>query len=82
MPRIEMDWSGSEPVAVYNGRMWYPVVQWWDDMTWADIAWTGERTLSVNVGISLMITLSSGRCLFDKVFKALEYDQEHLIQHS
>ena len=77
MSRITMDWSGPEPVAVYNGRMWHPAVQWWNDMMWADMAWTEEEKISIKVGIRLLITLSTRSCLLDKVFKAIEYDQEH-----
>lgn len=72
MPRIEMNWSGPEPVAVYNGRMWYPVVQWWDDMAWFEGSQISNKTTG-----RLMIILNSRRCLLEKAFNALEYDQEH-----
>ena len=72
MPRIEMDWSGPEPVAVYNGRLWYPVIQWWDKMVWFK-----EAQLSDKVSSCPTIILSTRRCPVAKTLNALEYDQEH-----
>lgn len=72
MPRIEMDWSGPEPVAVYNGRLWYPVIQWWEEMSWFEGA-----QISSKVSKCLTILLSTRRCPVAKTLNALEYDHEH-----
>lgn len=72
MSRIEMDWSGPEPVAVYNGRLWYPVLHWQDELGWDE-----ETLATIKVSKYLMITLSSRRCPLETAFNAIEYDQEH-----
>ena len=73
MARIDMDWSGPEPTAVYKGRMWRPTLQWWEYLSHMKM---GSRDSERVRNKTLLIVLHPAQG-GDKVLNATEYDMEH-----